>query len=122
MFEALADSLDPATADLLVKSLNDDLAAKQVIAAKQQERIGEASRRVEWAATEGLGELQMRVSADSYWFWHFREKGCWDDEGFRREFRRDNEDCRIKLRPRKESVGWTPAIAKTEPLIVEARR
>ena len=114
MFESLADALDPETQQLLTDSLNDEYAAKAVIAGKEQERIGEATRRIEWAAQEGLGELQMRVSAESYFYWHFREPGCWGDEGFRREFRRDNEDCRVKLRPRKESVGWTPAVEKPE--------
>jgi hypothetical protein len=53
---------------------------------------------------EGLGECYMRVDADAFYYWENREKGCWGDKQFRREYLRDNEHVRVKRSPRNTTI------------------
>lgn len=44
---------------------------------------------------DGLGQLKLRVDMTSYLYWEMRKPGCWADAQFRRDFHRDNPECRV---------------------------
>jgi hypothetical protein len=54
---------------------------------------------------EGLGEMTMRIPVESYHYWGKRlGYDCWRDAGFRKEFLRDNPECRVNSKAAKTTV------------------
>jgi hypothetical protein len=35
----------------------------------------------------------MSVDSDAFYFWNWKEPGCWQDKGFRAEFLKKNPHC-----------------------------
>lgn len=45
---------------------------------------------------DGLGQMTMRIPQESYHYWGQRlGYACWRDDNFRKEFLRDNPECRV---------------------------
>ena len=45
---------------------------------------------------EGLGQMSARIPEESYHYWGLRlGYSCWRDNGFMKEFLRDNPECRV---------------------------
>jgi len=70
---------------------------------RQRQIAGQVNQRDHYPI-DGLGECYMRVDADAYYYWENRERGCWSDKKFRREFLRDNAHVRVKTTPRSTTI------------------
>jgi hypothetical protein len=94
--------------DLVRKRLFDMAEAELAVAHERQCKLAEfhAAMRTDEAHTvEGMGQLVMRVTPESYHYWG-RRLGyeCWRDGQFRREFHRDNPSARVKYAPRTATI------------------
>lgn len=61
-------------------------------------------------ANETLGEHVARIPLDSYYYWEKREKGCWEDDTFKKEFLRDNPGCRVSSTGTRIQLGWRDSL------------
>lgn len=108
MAASLAASLqgfDAELADMVLDELRTGRDAEQVLTAVRQEKIAQASNRIEHAAVDGLGEVTMRLDPTAYHYWGQRlGYDCWSDKQFKREFLRDNPAARVQNRYRKATV------------------
>jgi hypothetical protein len=92
---------DPEMLDLIKKELFTGWQASAVMAEIRQRRVAEANSRIRGAMIEGIGQHTMSVDADAYWFWNWKEPGCWKDKGFRTEFLKKNPHCAAPKAERK---------------------
>lgn len=120
--EAFADSIAAWGGKELLNEVLDEFRMgwerEKTEAMLRQQRIGAACSRLESAAVEGLGHIDMDIPAESYFYWHHREPGCWKDKTFRREYKRDNPHVVVRYKNPKPFSAWTPArenTARQEP-------
>lgn len=106
--ESLAVSLydqDPDLAEGVLAEFRRGWEAALVLAKVRQARIAEATARIRHAAVDGIGQMTMVIDADAYHYWGTRlGYQCWQDAGFRREFRRDNPEVRVRTEPRTATI------------------
>jgi len=56
-------------------------------------------------SVEGIGQLDMQIPADAYHYWGQRlGYECWDDETFKKEFKRDNPEVAVRNYAKKTVV------------------
>jgi hypothetical protein len=119
---------EPSTFSMLQSRFGADVAADVVaelrmgweldktLAKIEQERIARATDRIESAHVDGLGQHIAQIDLTAYLYWHQRTNGeCWKDDGFFREFLRDNPAARPTATSRRTTVAIstpTPAAAK----------
>lgn len=134
MAQGLAASLEAYDSDLaagVLRELRAGEHAHHVLTGARQQRIAQATQRIEMAGVDGIGQLTMRIDPHSYHYWGQRlGYECWRDKQFRDEFKRDNPEVRVRNRPRKETIikprAIQPATANrkpgTAPVIVAATK
>lgn len=129
--EAFADSIAAWGGRELLDAVLDEFRMgwerEKTEAIMRQQRIGAACSRLESAAIEGMGYIDMDIEAASYFYWHHREPGCWKDKKFRKDYKRDNPGCVVKYRNPKPFSGWTPKVDEADrsvraPLIVHGSK
>ncbi len=84
---------DPEVLDLIKKELYSGWHASAVMAEIRQRQVAEANSRIESALIEGIGQHTMSVDSDAFYFWNWKEPGCWQDKGFRADFLKKNPHC-----------------------------
>jgi hypothetical protein len=87
----------------------------KTLARIEQERIARATDRIESAHIDGLGQHVAQIDLTAFIYWHQRTNGeCWKDDGFFREFLRDNPAARAAAVSRRSTVAITtpPPAAK----------
>ena len=92
----------------------EDAGVKARMAQIRQARIKHASDLMTHLVADGIGTPVHKTDVETYhaWAWHFRDEhdrpdySCWNDDGFIREWVRDNEDVRVKVDKRGDRVGW----------------
>ena len=76
-----------------------------VMAKVRQQRIAEATQRIEHAAIEGIGTMTMQIDPFAFHYWGQRlGYDCWQDPEFKREFQRDNPEVRVRNVARKQTI------------------
>lgn len=115
--ETFLDSLAQAGGYDLVKAVEDEFRLgwemEKVMVEMEKNRMAEACTRLESAAVDGLGRVEMDIPAASYFYWirEGRKRGTshiWKHEEFRKDFLRDNPQFKVKYRSAKPRSGWTP--------------
>lgn len=100
--DGIAESLEACSPELaagVMDELRKGLKAETVLALAQQEKIAEATDRIEFAAIDGIGECTMRLDPTLYHYWGKRlGYQCWQDKAFKKEIHRDNESVRVRRR------------------------
>lgn len=86
---------------------------EKVMVEMERNRMAEACTRLESAAVDGLGRVEMDIPSASYFYWihEGRKRGTsniWKHKEFRKDFLRDNPQFRVKYRSAKPRSGWTP--------------
>lgn len=116
--ETFLDSLAQAGGYDLVKAVEDEFRLgwemEKVMVEMEKNRMAEACTRLESAAVDGLGRVEMDIPAASYFYWicEGRKRGTshiWKHEEFRKDFLRDNPQFKVKYRSSRPRSGWTPA-------------
>jgi len=104
-FDSIASTFGADNAMGAIQELHAGWEYKKLASRLRQNRIAQANARLERAAIEGIGELQLSIDPDIYHYWG-QQLGyeCWEDEEFRREFARDNEAARVKNVARKTTI------------------
>lgn len=103
-------NIDPALVGDLEKELRTGWNRNRIeaeIQCKKTEKLNRQKHR----AIEGIGALKARIPPTAYHFWGQKlGYDCWNDNGFMREFLRDNPECKVNSGGTKEiSVGWVPS-------------
>ena len=70
---------------------------------KQRQIAGETAQQ-DFCPVDGIGECVARIDLDAYFYWAMREKGCWSDKKFLKEFLRDNPEVRVQSKPRETTI------------------
>jgi len=70
--------------------------------AKRQEALTKMAK-LRAYTNDTVGQHEMFVDTQTFWHWRKTNPGCWEDEGFIKEFKRDNPEV-VRKRP----DGWTP--------------
>jgi hypothetical protein len=100
--EAIIDLSRSQTLREQVDALLDDARAELNLALIRQRRLAEATRRLELAHVDGLGEVTMRVDPVlRAWAEQKYGRGCWHDATFRRRIRNDHPELFVQSTPRK---------------------
>ena len=92
---------DPEMLDLIKGELFRGWHASAVMAEIRQRNVAAANSRLESALVEGIGQHTMSVDADAFYFWNWKEPGCWQDKSFRTDFLRRNPHCAAPKAERK---------------------
>jgi hypothetical protein len=83
---------------LFAKSVHDqvlrDVPKEKVQAVLRQAEIARVLEKTGSVKSDGLGQLIGRVDARTFMRWWQEHRGCWQDEGFIKEFLKDNPQCR----------------------------
>lgn len=115
--ETFLDSLAQAGGYDLVKAVEDEFRLgwerEKVMVEMEKNRMAEACTRLESAAVDGLGRVEMDIPAASYFYWirEGRKRGTaniWRHKEFRKDFLRDNPQFKVKYRSAKPRSSWTP--------------
>lgn len=97
----LMEEVGPDTARDVIAELRLGWEAEKVLAGVRQQRIAQASARLERHSVEGLGQPTHSVDLFAYLYWHARTNGeCWKDQSFWDEYARDNPATRVRVTPR----------------------
>lgn len=70
---------------------------------KQRQIAGETAAH-DFHPIDGIGGCTARIDLDAYFYWAMREKGCWSDKQFVKEFLRDNPETRVKSQSRETTI------------------
>jgi hypothetical protein len=106
---SLVGMVGPDLARQFQKDMLSEQAFRVFTARQRQAEIAKQNAGKRRALANGSRHV-MEVDLEAYLEWHQREKGCWSDRGFLREFARDNENVRIEQATGGASnrVAWTP--------------
>src|SRR4029077_10063260 len=110
-WEQFAKDLTAARGERFVKdfcdSLLDEVRAEETKAFVNQRKIAAATRRIDQAFVDGIGECHMRVDLTAFWHWIIRYgRNIWNDPDFVRQYKRDNPEVRVETRSPKIMVGY----------------
>jgi hypothetical protein len=90
---------------LVMEELRKGELLKQVRARERQGLI--QKKRGEQKYLRSGGVMTSMIPPESFHYWGQRlGYECWEDDGFVREFLRDNAECRVHARAANASVGW----------------
>lgn len=119
MFDTLADDIvelgGEALLDAVLTEFRRGEEVERALVAAEQAKLATACSRLESSAIEGLGYIDSDIPAESYFHWinEGRKRGVkniWKEAEFRRDYLRDNPQCRVRYRPKPMS-GWrAPAL------------
>lgn len=85
-----------------IDTLRDEQRAEEELAFAKQQRIAEATSRLERQWIDGLGELHMSIDPEVFFHWIRKEgREVWNDKQFIREFKRDNPEVIARAKSRK---------------------
>jgi len=79
--------------DALERELRLGIEQEKVNYGLRQALIQDELRGQQLRTREGLGQLSMVIDARTYFRWHMKEPGCWQDKGFVERFKKDNPEC-----------------------------
>lgn len=122
--ETFLHSIAQAGGHELLKAVEDEFRMgwemEKVMVEMERNRMAEACTRLESAAVDGLGRVEMDIPAASYFYWIREgrkrgEKHIWRHQEFRRDFLRDNPQFKVKYRSAKPRSGWTPEMRAGVP-------
>lgn len=68
---------------------------------QRQKAIANAEQYEKRRTVDGLGQLIGVIDLKTYLLWDQAERGCWGSKRFKREFLRDNPECRAARPERK---------------------
>lgn len=107
----MVDMIGPDLARQFQKDMFNDQAVRVFLARKRQLQIAKAHSAPRHALANGARHI-LEVDEEAFLDWHDRERGCWSDRGFLREFIRDNDSCAIKQAGvgAGNRVAWTPEV------------
>jgi hypothetical protein len=89
------------------ETILDEQRAEETQAFVSQRKIAAATRRIDQAFVDGVGECHMRVDLTAFWHWIIRYgRNIWNDPDFVRQYKRDNPDVRVTSRSPKIMVGY----------------
>ena len=96
-------------AEYLLKKLDDEAAARHVVAHFNQTKINDTVKHLEAKHVEGIGEWCMRIDRDVALF-EMSQNGatCFNDPDFVDHFLNRYPAMRIKLHTRNYVNGWSP--------------
>lgn len=98
---ALVNSFGADLARDIVDEIRVGWERDKVLAQVRQNRIAEATQKLERCTVDGLGQHTASIDLTSFLYWSNRTGGqCWKDDGFFKEFLRDNPACRVKYKQR----------------------
>ncbi len=102
------DELRPEVAQEFLECRHNRLIHSLLNAEAEQQEVGAAAQG-EHRAIEGLGRARLNIGSTAFHYWgqRFGTYACWNDEGFVREYERDNPAARIKCGGTKTQVGYT---------------
>lgn len=86
MLDGLVEPIEAPRA--VLEEFRAGFAARAVLAAKRQERLNAANRRLENASKlmEGIGQKTHEIDADVYWLCRLKYgRDCWSDPAFLRD-------------------------------------
>lgn len=115
--ETFLDSIAQAGGHELLKAVEDEFRMgwemEKVMVEMERNRMAEACTRLESAAVDGLGRVEMDIPAASYYYWIHEgrkrgEKHIWRHKEFREDFRKKNPQFAVRYRSAKPRSGWTP--------------
>jgi hypothetical protein len=88
-------------------SLLDEVRAEETMAFVNQRKIAAATKRIDEAFIDGIGECHMRVDLTAFWHWIIRYgRDIWNDPDFVRQYKRDNPEVRVQTHSQKIMVGY----------------
>lgn len=127
-YEGFIEQIAAAGGNELLRAVEDELRmgwqAEVTMTLARQQRMAEACTRLESAAIEGMGHIDMDIPAASYFYWQHREPGCWKDKGFRGDYKKKNPQFKVRYKSDKPRTGWTPEADRSVrgPLIVSGNK
>jgi hypothetical protein len=81
---------------------------QKVMAEAQTQAVGKVNQ-IKAKSIDGIGQLQMRINADSFHYWGQRlGYDCWKDAAFRKRYMEKNPYCKVNSGGTKEiHVGFS---------------
>jgi len=103
MIEQIPEELHAA----MLKEFKTGWNFQKVMAEAQTQSVGKVNQ-IRAKSIDGIGQLQMRVNADSFHFWGQKlGYDCWKDKAFRKRYMEKNDYCKVNSGGTKEiHVGY----------------
>ena len=106
IYQSLAECIPPHLLREVERELIRGFDMQRVRAKKEAMQSAVYRNANEAHSVEGIGQLDMQIPADAFHYWGQRlGYECWDDEQFKKEFKRDNPEVAVRNYAKKTVVN-----------------
>lgn len=106
LYESLAECIPPHLLREVERELIRGFDMQRVRATAEAKQSAYFRNQAEAHSIDGIGQLDMQIPLDAFHYWGQRlGYECWDDETFKREFKRDNPEVAVRNYAKKTVVN-----------------